>query len=395
MGKSAWRGQYVRTVLVVEDRLSAHSGTSKMTLEIANGFKEAGYEVETHFFAIGADSRFLEEKSAERTAPRLWQQVTSAISQCCQIPLFATVWSGGFNRSDAVDFIGMVLDSRFYAKMRRADLTVFMNYWAAFPLLFANREGVGRTIVYFQEAPSFRELPWPLGPLVRFVVREILKRCDVVISPTSEIQAAAVRNMNVESSVLMYAFRSLPVTERKGNFVLLDTRWTEEREPEFALRIAEEMLDTRFVMAGYFPSRHKRADLIEAVRANGLEHRIRVQEALPEADLQSLYASATCYVRWSAIHGEAGCSYGLIESIGSLCPPIIDSRLGSASFLRELGLGELVVDRDPKSFARAIRRLFQDAEFYSAIVNRIDTVRNDYTWVKYCTELVKLVEGTK
>lgn len=375
---------------MVTAQLSAHSGTSKVATELVRGLRAAGCDVSTHAFSTTSDVALLGGSEDLPPPNSRRSRVTRTLSTAFQLPLIRTVWRDGFAPEDAVDFWGAITDSGFVLKARRAQLVVFMNYWAALPRFRLETTPRPRTVVYFHELPSYAEVPPGVRGFLRGLVRGLASRCDCIVSVSPRIQAGVRNELGLESQVLYHGIRSISTQWAKEGFVLLDTRWTDSRQPLFALDVAAAVPETRFVMAGHFPSPSVRAGVEREIRDRGIGDRITIRTGLTETQLTELYGRARWYLRWSAVGGEAGPSVGMFDAIAGRSVPIVDEGMGGADFLRTNQLGGLVVRRDPTEFASRLRFFQEKPEQYTRILERIELVRQANSWPAYGLRLLQL-----
>lgn len=375
-------------VLVAGAQLSPHSGTSKVTVEVVRGLRQLGCEVETHFLSQSKDVGLMGDLDVSARSTGLRTRITGLLSASLQLPLLQTVWSFGFTPEDSVDLLGSVTDRDFLLKARWAELIIFMNFWAAIPIFRIDPRLRPRTMVYFHELPRFTEVPPILRVAMRGLVRWVANSCTNVISVSDRVRDEVQRQLGRESIVLYHGVRTHNSRLDKSSYILLDTRWTGARQPEFVVDLAGHLPDIRFLMAGYFPSATVRRTLRKKIEASGLDNQIEILEGLPEESLNELYGTAKFYVRWSAGGEEAGPSMGVFQAIGNLCPPIVDRQLGATDFLRRVGLGQLVVERNPRAFADRIRELGGSADAYSSLLNNIEAAREGSGWDSYCSRLL-------
>lgn len=375
-------------ILVAGTQLSPHSGTSKVAVELVRELRRMGCLVETHFLTQSPDLSLLGDTGVS-ARPTTWRtRFTGVLSTAAQLPLLRTVWNLGFTPQDSVDLIGAVTERDFFVKARRADLIVFMNFWAAIPIFRIDPRHRPPTVVYFHELPQFTEVPPPLGFAMRGIVRWVAHSCSTVVSVSAQIRQAVQAQLERDSLVLYHAVRPLAAQRTKAEYILLDTRWTDARRPEFVATLAQLLPEYKIRMAGYFPSDEIRRRLEADIRRLGLDERIELLERLPEGRLNSLFASARFYIRWSADGGEAGPSVGVFQAIGNLCPPIVDDQLGAADFLKMAGLDRLVVTRDAAAFAQRVRELAKDPAIYASTLDTLEQVGLKFGWDAYCRRLL-------
>lgn len=379
-------------VLVIGAQLSPYSGTSKVSLEIIRGLREIGCTVDSCFLSTGRDVGLFTGLPVPQIST-LESPKTRLVSTAIQLPLISTIWRHGFTRDDAVDVIGALTSRDLLRRLRGSDVVVFMNFWSAFPVLRLDPAKRPKTIVFFHELPTYAEVPPLAKQIIRGLVRKLARSCNLIISVSDRIRTGVETETGLGSRVFYPGIQLAHSLRSKEGFVLMDTRWTNSREPEFIAEIARALPSTEFVMAGHFPSQAVRTRLLRALSDRGVEGHVKILTELTEPQLDDLYSRAKWYLRWSAKPYEAGPSFGVFQAIGNLCPPIVDRELGGADFLMKNGLRELVVDRDPHAFATRLLSLERSTGAYDVLLQRLAEVRSENSWRSFCHHLMATATG--
>ena len=384
----AQSGEKELRVLILKDRLSAHTGTGKMAIQLARGFLALGARASVLFMSRSDDHLLIEDELKDIDYSVMPTSEWNRLSGAVQLPLLKTVLKGAYTRDDLPDIFSELTQPLILRELERADVTVFMNIWSSFPALLGRKRPHQRWVVYFHEPPYFREIPWGLRQLLHRYVRTVVRKCDLVISLSPRMQSIMREELSIQSECLENGVAAESDNRVKEDFVLADTRWTSEREPMFLLQVMEALPQTRFVMCGRFGNPAIKTAFFESARALHLEGRLISHDKISEGDLKRLYSTARCYIRWSALHGEAGPSIGVFQAMANLCVPIIDEGLGSAETIRGRISPELVLPRDPQAFAAKIRDLGASRETLQRLIDRVEAYRAEHGWERYCTNLL-------
>ena len=377
-------------VLILKDTLSARTGASKLTLEIARAFADAGDDVRVVFFHDDGSSHLMHESANGLKIEIFERGLHSGLSKILQSPVMKIFMKDAFTLDDAVNLLGELSYTRtLNASKEGPDLIIFMNMWSGIPAVFMSNRYRSHSVLYFHEPPTFSGLPLPVRVALRWYLRLLLNRISTNVSITEATRSAMERGAGIRSRVVPDAFRILPVSGEKEDFVLLDTRWTWVRNPFFLIEVARLAEGIRFKMCGSFASAELKEQFISELRLNGVADRVEVHDNLRESELGLYYSKAKCYLRWSNSKiSETGPSYGVIQAVSNGCIPVVSRNLGSSQYVSEHLGSEFVVDNDPGLFAGVVKSLFADGSFYAQSLSRLLSWRNSYDWNDYRRELI-------
>lgn len=377
-------------VLILKDTLSARTGATKLTLEIAKAFADAGDDVRVVFFHDDGSSDLMRE-SADGLKIEIFERgIHSGLSRLIQSPVMKIFMKDAFSLDDAVNLLGELSYTRtLNASGDAPDLIIFMNMWSGIPAVFMSRRYRSRSVLYFHESPTFSGLPFPVRFALRWYLKLLLNRVSTNVSITEATRRAMEKDAGISSRVVPDAFRPLPVSSKKEDFVLLDTRWTWVRNPFFLVDVARRAEGIRFKMCGSFGSAELREQFVSELKLKGLADRVEVHDNLPEKELELYYSKAKCYLRWSNSEiSETGPSYGVIQAVSNGCIPVVSRNLGSSQYVEEHLGSEFAVENDPETFSAIVKRLFTDDDFYAKSMTRLLSWRNSYGWNDYRRELI-------
>lgn len=154
------------------------------------------------------------------------------------------------------------------------------------------------------------------------------------------------------------------------NYLLFVGRFDRKNNPALAveafaryLKAHPEFVGVLVLVGRYYP-KSPAGDLTAAIRAHGLEHRVRHIEPLPDEDLPALYSGARAVLLPS--HHEG---FGLVAAEALACgAPLIASRVGALpEVVGEAAL--LVDDLTPQAFAQAIETVLHDSHLRAFLRN--------------------------
>lgn len=382
-------------ILIVKDNLTAKTGTTKLTLDIARGLMAAGASVDIVFFHSYSKEKSVLGEVGDVNIEIHENRVLYGLSQMFQAPIIKMYMEDAFSPGDAVNLLDqLTFARRLNSSEEKYDHIIFMNIWSALTSIFLDQSLRSRSALYFHEPPVFGGLPGPVRTLLNYYLRRLYKGTAIHISLTEAMRRSMEETAGMSTVVLPDAFIVKPTKASKDDFVLMDTRWTYIRNPFFAIEIAERLPATRFVMCGKFASAALKERFVKALAEHKMNDRFLVKDQNTEEELDAFYSSARCYVRWSnPTVLETGPGYGLIQAVSNGCVPVISNDLGSSSYV-ESGLGqEFVVGNNANDFATVIERLFTDQEFFSRALERVLKWRNSYTGKDYGTRLLSILRG--
>ncbi|MGC8621631.1 MAG: hypothetical protein ACP5U0_06935 [Caldisphaera sp.] len=369
-------------VVLVIDVLNGHNGTVKVMRNIAYGIASRN-ELKVIFFGRSRD----------------YQNVLR-IFDGFDYKFFDSGFLGKVEKLLLHSFL------RFHTNIREDDVTSFLNqfllqkflkdvsyrpdliiYSSPLSSLYALFNGDSRNVVFLHESPTFDDFALPIRKVLQFYIR-MLSHKSLFISITEGI---------AEKTEMIYGFKcktlepigffDYDISEKK-NLILLDTRWTDDRNPFFALSLAKYLPEVRIIMHGIFPDDKLREQVANEIKSHSLN--IELVSGITEADLIKLYEDAKVVMRWSADH-ESGPSVAVSYAISHKCIPIIDNKLQISNFIKENISEKLVVNRDPEDFARIAKIIFEDDSFYGAMVQKVTECSRKYSWTEYSERLLNKI----
>lgn len=383
-------------ILVLKDTLTAKAGATKLTLDIVRSFVSCGDEVHVVFFRDDGTFPLANGKDMpDHTVTIFKSGLKFKLSQAIQTPLIKLFLRDAFLIKDAINIFDQILFARKINKSKEDfDIIISMSIWSGVASIFLKPTLRKRQILYFHEPPTFSGLPYAVRKVLNFYLSELLKRTEFYVSITDKMRDAIKSDLGVNTYVVKDYFTIKPTVSEKGDYVLLDTRWTFVRNPFFVIDIMKLLKDTRFVMCGSFGSTELRARFIEKLGNEGMTDRISIKEGISESALDEIYSRAKCYIRWSNPKIiETGPSYGLIQAISNGCVPIVSHDIGSASDVTENIGVDFAVSNTPEGFASAIIKLFNDKNFFDDAVSRVIKWRNSYTLTEYRQVIINMLES--
>ena len=171
----------------------------------------------------------------------------------------------------------------------------------------------------------------------------------------------------------------------KERFILLDTRWTEDRDPLFVLKIGKKINNIKIIMHGIFTNDKIKEKLIKEITLK--DYNIQLISNDSDEDLQYLYQKALVVIRWSAFH-ESGNPLSIFNAISFNCIPVIDKSLGPSSFISENISSDLVVNRDEDEIAVVVKKIFDDQDYYNSLLSKVIKCKKKFSWENYSEGLI-------
>lgn len=380
-------------ILIIKDSFSARNGSTKLTLDIAKALGSVGADVDVVFFHSDGSEHILGDELVGVKSEILENRLLFWISKVIQYPIIKLYLKDAFTTGDAVNILDQLrLARRLNRSASKYDLLISMNMWTSIPSLFLSPYYRTHSVLFFHEPPVFGGLPRPITLFMEIFLRLILRNTWINLSLTEPMKKDIQVSAGIKTTVVADAFSVRPVTSKKEDYVLLDTRWTFVRNPFFALDIAERLPDVKFLMCGKFGSESLKQRFLTMVEERKMADRFTVREENTEAELNSFYAKAKCYIRWSNPSIiERGPSYGLIQAVSNGCIPILSEDMGSSGDVAEHLGADFVVANNPADFARAIGALYKDENFSARAFEKVIQWRNSYTGKEYGKRLLSVV----
>lgn len=378
------------SVLILKDTVSVHSGTSKVLFRIADGFRAAGWKTKVVAFSLSSDAILMEHELRRSDLEIIRSPVGLILSKALELPVIRFFENSAFTTEDSVNILDQLASPRLRHLVESADLVVFTNVWSALISTIVPVDSHPRSALIHHEPPVFDEIPQPLRKVLRRYVTLVSKRVNVNIAITQAVADVGRQRLGIPMKVLPFGLSINEAGERGGDFVLFDTRWTYERDPMFAIDLAREMPDFRFVMAGTFPSKVVYDGFVRAAKAAGVTDRITVRTAISETDRANLYRYALCVARWGTKGGETGSPLAIHDAIAWGCVPVLTSDIGIAPVISDNISPELVVSKSARGFAQVIRHIATDPSFRTQLISSVKRYRDSHSWRVYADELANL-----
>ena len=369
-------------ILLIGEVLNGHNGTTKVLLSIARAFIHQENEVKLLFFGESEDSSNIKTIMKDLDYSVLNHTILSNLE--VPIKLYFLKSHPDFKLDDLPSFfLQFLLFKKLKILKFNPDYTIYVSLFASFSLIIS---GINkRSVVFLHESPGFDDFG--------FLTRSILKMYTKAILRKSSVYAASERAKRGTFDIFGISTKTISTVSfedkklsEKEDFVLLDTRWTTERDPFFVIEVAKLLREFPVIMHGYFPDPKVQGLLNSKIEE--LQLRVRIVSGLAENKLSELYDKAKVVVRWSAYH-EVGNSFAITQGISHNCIPIIDENLGSADLIRENVSDDLVVKKDASQFADRIIRIFEDNSYYLQILEKLEIFKKKNTWEVFVRNLIE------
>jgi glycosyltransferase involved in cell wall biosynthesis len=370
-------------VLIVTDILNGHNGTFKIMRNIAYGFSK-NHNVRLLFFGKSNDYKNVLSLLDGLDYDIISYQIIDKLELPFKILITKT--HSNFNYDDIPSFFGQFFLTRHLNKTKfNPDLIIFSSYFASGSLII-NR--YHKNIVFLHEAPLFDDFRLIIKKIMQTYVKFIGHRAKFLsISENTTLKTNKKFEFNI-TTLPPIAFPELVEEYKKEKIILVDTRWTSDRQPEFILEIAYRIKRFKIIMHGVFTDQKLHSKLSDKIKSKVPNIEMIANDS--DEDLQNLYKKAIIVLRWSGKH-ETGNSLSIINAISYNCIPIVDQDLGIASFVSNNISKDLVVKRDPECFAKIIFKLSEDTRYYTKIQQNVINCRKKFSWENYALELTKII----
>jgi len=373
-------------ILMLENNLNGHSGTPKYLIKIAEAFLEHGDEINILFFSESSDSNNIKDTLKKFNYKIIKER--KSILYYLQLAFIKLFESNSFNENDIGGLLNQLTTLK-YIKKNKPDIVIAINIFSALSFIFLPK-GCCKKLVYLHEAPLFEELPSLLRFSLRFYARVIHNKSDYFISASDDTYAKS-NKIGIKSIPLLFiSFDSNIKYLEKENIILMDSRWTTERNIFFSIKIIEKLRDMKFIVAGYFPDKKIKEKYLEILNSEKLIERVQIVENFTEDYLNELYKKSKYVIRWGGFH-ETGPSVSVLKGINYFCIPIISENLGFSKFIKEEISPELVVSMREEDFAEIINKIEKNNNYYKQLINKIENIHIKYTNKNYVNNLLNII----
>jgi glycosyltransferase involved in cell wall biosynthesis len=377
-------------VLIIMDVLNGHSGTSKIILSLARGMIESGNDVLLLAFGRTKDWSNLQDKLRMIQFILVDRKISDLIEYPFRIYAKKKFWY--FTAEDITHISRQIYVSKtIKARSFKPDIVILSNVQVAFTLFTLNHKIKPCLIIHEPINPvGYGAL---LGRIILFFLKEILRRKGLFISISEPSRLGSTKDLQSKIIVLPpIAFENVSVTRTKEKSILLDTRWTVDRDPFFLLGVIADLPGIKFYMCGNFPQRSLLNNFIGSLKERGYDNLCEIHSEISQEELNVLYEKCMILMRWSGLN-ERGNSASVMNAISYECIPIVDLNLGEIPDLLKREVSpEIVVKRKETEFAKIVNKIFNDEKEYAELIAKIRILKTKYTWKDYSMKLLSFLE---
>lgn len=373
----------IMNVLVVGDVLNGHNGTFKITSNIAHGLNKNN-KVKLVFFGRTNDFKnvlsLIDDIDFEIIEPN---RILGIIERLIKNILIKK--HSNFQSDDIPSIFSQLLLYRHLHKIKfHPDMIIFSNVFSSFSLL--RKSKYNKNIIILHEAPLFDDFNFLFRTILRKYLN-ILNRKALLIS--SNEQTTSKIKFHFNYNVVTYppiSFTNYYIKFKKEKNVLLDTRWTANRDPMFITKIAPLVDNVKIIMHGIFVDKSIESELMKTVAKNN--YNIDIVYNDDNDNLIRLYKRALIVLRWNALN-ETGNSVAFMDAVSYDCIPIVDGALGISKFISENISSDLVVSKNEQEIAHIINKLIEDENYYNTILFKVRECKERFSWEAYSENLIR------
>jgi glycosyltransferase involved in cell wall biosynthesis len=366
-------------------KTSAVGGVSNFAFRLAECLRIAGFNSELVFLRDASNS--VNASATGFPYSFFLAGKRARASRALGTPVIRLLLHDAYNLDNAPDPVLWALAPALGRWGGRYDLTIFAD--ESFSLFSV----VANAITKLNYAVVAHEGPPPTPNLLAGPQKRLLLQAKVVLSSSPLARSILEERLRREVRLIIMTKPAPDPKIERDPYFLLDTRWTEARNPSLILNLLQGAPLARFVVVGgFFPSRLQEV-LRHSIEMAGFSDRIEFISRPTEALLLELYANARAFVRWPAITPtaiETGVGWGVIRAVEAGCPVIIDERMGFAPLVKEYGAG-LSVPGNAEAFSKAIRSVSGDDDLASSLSKNATELANVYSIDKSAAELRDIV----
>lgn len=219
------------------------------------------------------------------------------------------------------------------------------------------------------------------GRVVRNAIRTII---------ISKVHDNYVRETYGISPAIIPLGVSVPkmVPKLRGDHILSFARWQKEKNPEFLLKLAQKISDTKFVIAGSWIKEDEYLWFKSLIRKKGLEKRV---DLTGHFDNQQLYNLCNQARVWIHPHFEA---FGLaaLEAAGHGLPIIFPAGSGMTESFKHGVHGFFPKTSSVFEYEKYVKLLLEDKQMAQSMGAKArEVVLKNFSWAKRVKEMLDLV----
>ena len=377
-------------VLIIMDVLNGHSGTSKIILDLARGMIQSGNDVLLLAFGRTKDWSNLQDKLKFIQFILVDRKISDLVEYPFRIYAKKKFWY--FASEDITHISRQIYVSKaIKARHFKPDIVILSNVQVAFTIFTLN-EKIKPCVIIHEPINPIGYGPL-LGRVILFFLKELLRRKGLLISISEQSKLSSTKDFQSNIIVLPpIAFENVSVTHIKEKSIILDTRWTIDRDPFFLLGIIAELPGIKFYFCGNFPQKSLLNNFLKILKERGYENLCEVHSQISQEELNALYEKCMILIRWSGLN-ERGNSASVMHAISYECIPIVDLNLGEIpDLLKKEVSPEIVVERKGTEFANIVNKIFNDENKYTELIGKIRILKSKYTWKDYSMKLLSFLE---
>lgn len=370
-------------ILIVADVLNGHNGTFKIITNIAHGFKEK-HKIKLIFYGKSDDYKNVADLISDIDYEILMPTGILAFIEK-QVKSIITKKHSNFKTEDIPSIFAQFSLYKYLRKINFfPDIIIFTNVFSSFSLLKKNK--FTKNMVILHEAPVFDDF--------NIIFRTALHKYLDVLNRKSLF--VSISELTTEKTEKYYNYKIItrpPIgfishgeNYKKEKYILLDTRWTLNRDPMFIAKIAPMINNVKIIMHGIILDKSLKNELINTIRKN--QYNIEIIYNDDSSHLATLYEKALIVLRWNGVN-ETGNSVAFLDAISYDCIPIIDKTMGVSQFISDNISSDLVVNKDEHEIAYVINRLIAEQNYYDVMLSRVKECKGRFSWEQYSENLIK------
>ncbi len=372
-------------ILIVEDVLNGHNGSFKIMRNIAYGFKKNN-DVKIIYFGKSQDYKNVLPLLDGFDYHILYNKYFSFFES--QIKKIILKKHLNFKIDDLPIFFLEFYLFKYLKKINyNPDFIIFSNPFASLALIFGSKY---KSIVYLHEAPLFDDFNYIVRKFIHLYLNILNIRSTYIsisMGTTGKINKNFTFNIGTKPPI---AFLECDDCCNKEKFILLDTRWTANRNPLFVLEIAKLMKNVKIIMHGVFVDNEIKDELNRIIEKK--QYNIELISNDTNEELINLYKKAMIVMRWSGIN-ETGNSLSIIDAISYNCIPVMDKNLGISKFIEDNISPDLVVNDMAKEFVKIALKIMNENNFYKGVLSNVINCKKRYSWENYANNLLNNINN--
>lgn len=177
--------------------------------------------------------------------------------------------------------------------------------------------------------------------------------------------------------------------DSKNGSVVVVTAWKRGKNPEYLIELIKAMPSLKIIMAGKWIENEYRAEFEKFIRDNNAQGNIDIRGAVSEAELSTLYSSASVLLQ---TNDDRGFGMPALEAAAHGTTFIIPIGQGVCDLFQNGKHGYYTTERDTVKIVSLLSSLLSNPHLASSMGEAAwNKVKRNYSWQQHAKDLAKVV----